>query len=516
MASRVKKKKNQAALSPMPEMLGRKDRVSSGSWRIDECEPVRGKPMTSIMTQHMVVPVGDEVVDRVIRAHEMTHARISPAEDFGKWIERGFASQQAMVSLEEVRVNFVAKKAGFDTSVLRDGSETASGVMLAERGDWKSLVYTAVGYSYSGGGKDFLTGVRRVNRAWGMTLKEITKRVEKEMEKAWRQGDLASTQVDPSTGLSPRGFAHVERLGEWLDRLAELTDPTEHDDDDDATSGTSSDSDSDTDGDEDSTSSDKTGKVTKPGASKETQDGTHARPKVDEINPHKSDKYVIPTWMELKIASLPLTRTARGGIGNRRVPSNIGRNPRRITNALTDPQRRVFDANIRGKGGVVLVDGSGSMSITTEQILRITEQAPGCVVAVYSGDRDNSKDNLWIIAKNGKMVSDLPDRNGGNGVDGPAIKWAIKQRKNNRTPIVWVTDGGVHGASHHGGWDSYHDVLALDCLKDVLKNGVFMAAHVEDGIQVLTALRQGKRPKRWIPERWLRSYERVNGVRVVA
>jgi len=56
----------------------------------------------------------------------------------------------------------------------------------------------------------------------------------------------------------------------------------------------------------------------------------------------------------------------------------------------------------------------------------------------------------------------------------------------------------------------------LDCLKDVLKNGVFMAAHVEDGIQVLTALRQGKRPKRWIPERWLRSYERVNGVRVVA
>ena len=55
-------------IRPLPEMLGRKDK-DAGAWRIDTCAPVRGKPMTNVVDKHMIVPVGDEQIDRVIRAH---------------------------------------------------------------------------------------------------------------------------------------------------------------------------------------------------------------------------------------------------------------------------------------------------------------------------------------------------------------------------------------------------------------------------------------------------------------
>ena len=206
-------------IRPLPEMLGRKDK-DSGAWQVDTCAPVRGKPMTNVVTKHMVVPVGDEQVDRVIRAHEMAHARFSPADDFPKWIERKIATENALIVVEEVRVNFLIKKAGFDVDLLADGSELTTGMRVAEQGDWTSAVYTAVGYSVCGGGKDFLTGVRRVNRAWGTTLRDIVKAVEKEFVKAHKTGTLGSTEVDERTGLAPMGFAHTERIAEWIDRLA--------------------------------------------------------------------------------------------------------------------------------------------------------------------------------------------------------------------------------------------------------------------------------------------------------
>lgn len=180
-------------IRPLPEMLGRKDRNNvNGAWQVGECRPVRGEPMTDIVGKNMVVPQANEALDRVIRAHEMMHAKVSPAEDFPKWIERGIASETALRVVEEVRVNYLTKKAGFDVGILTDGSELTSGLQVTERGDWANAVYTAVGYTLCGGGKDFLTGVRRVNRAWGQTLKDIIKRVEKEIKLADKHGDRKS------------------------------------------------------------------------------------------------------------------------------------------------------------------------------------------------------------------------------------------------------------------------------------------------------------------------------------
>jgi hypothetical protein len=491
-------------IRPLPEMLGRKDK-DAGVWRVDTCAPVRGKPMTNVVTKHMVVPVGDEQIDRVIRAHEMAHARFSPADDFPKWVARGIATEEAMTVVEEVRVNFLIKKAGFDVDLLADGSEKASGVRIAEAGDWTQAVYIAVGYSICGGGKDFLTGVKRVNPAWAKTLREIIKAVEKEFVKAFKTGTLGSTEVDPRHGLAPFGFSHTERIAEWVDRLA---NPPQQDEDEQQ--------------DEPNGQKEGEGEPKKDDPTKDGKGGvgaTNAQPKADpkKVRPTevgKGNNGVVPSWGKLIVGTLPLTRKAHGGLGRKRVASNMGRNPRRIGNALADPEKRVFDRYKKGNGGIVLIDGSGSMSFTNKDILDITEASPGCTVAVYSADRNNVKPNLLVLAQNGKMIDKLPERNGGNGVDGEAIRWAVKQRKRSSTPIVWVTDGKVHGLGTGGQYGGYHDILAMDCIKEVLKHKVFMAHNVTDGLAVLKQLSVGKKPNRWYPRCWQETYLKLNGKRL--
>lgn len=492
-------------IRPLPEMLGRKDK-DSGAWQVDTCAPVRGKPMTNVVTKHMVVPVGDEQVDRVIRAHEMAHARFSPADDFPKWIERKIATENALIVVEEVRVNFLIKKAGFDVDLLADGSELTTGMRVAEQGDWTSAVYTAVGYSVCGGGKDFLTGVRRVNRAWGTTLRDIVKAVEKEFVKAHKTGTLGSTEVDERTGLAPMGFAHTERIAEWVDRLA--NPPVDENENEDGESEAKQENEAKQEGNAEKDTKNGNGATDKPQQPK-------ADPKkVKPTEPTRRGSGAVPTWGKLIVGTLPLTRKAHGGLGRKRTASNIGRNPRRIGNALVDPEKRVFDRYKKGNGGIVLIDGSGSMSLNNKDILDLTIASPGCTVAVYSADRSNVKPNLLVLAKDGKMVDKLPERNGGNGVDGEAIRWAIKQRKRSSTPIVWITDGQVHGLGTAGAYGGYHDILAMDCIKEVLKNKVFMAHNVKDGLALLKQLSLGKKPQRWYPRMWQQTYQQLNGKRL--
>jgi hypothetical protein len=499
---------------PLPELLGRKDKADDlGAWAIKECKPVRGAPMTSVVDRVMNVPHGDEALDRVVRAHEMVHAKVSPADDFPKWIERGIATETALRTVEEVRVNYLVKKAGFDVSILADGSELSSGVLLAERNDWASCVYTAVGYAICGGGKDFLTGVRRVNRAWGATLRDIVKRVEKEMKDADKGGDLASTEVDARTGLAPRGFSHTERIAEWVDRLA--NPPKDEDENGEENGDENGDAQGDAqDGDGTQEGEGKETRKKGNGANNAKQGDKPAPIDPKQINPAGRERGAIPTWGKLITHKLPLTRRAKGGLGRKRTANNIGRNPRRIGNALVDPERRVFDKQTKGNGGVVLIDGSGSMSLSHKDILTITENAPGCTVAVYSADRDNVKPNLLILAEKGRMVDKLPDRNGGNGVDGEAIRWAIKQRQRSSTPVVWITDGQVHGLGNGGQWGGYHDILAMDCVTQALKGNVFVAPDVARGVEVLKDLKNGRKPRKWYPSCWQQTYERLNGRRL--
>lgn len=489
-------------ISVEPELLGRKD-SEHGRWEVDSCNPRRGEPMTNIVDRQMRVPMHDTDLARVIRAHELMHAKVSPAETFGKWIERKIASQEALVATEELRVNFLCGKAGFDVKGnLTDGGETADGERCAATKDWASAVRMSIATAGTASNKAFLNGIRRHNRDWGNILADISKRAVKEMNKAFKTGTLASTNVDPSTKLAPLGFSHTERIAEWVDRLS-ATMPEEQEANVVATSGAGE------DGEEEvAPTPRKRGRPPKHGGAhsnvgKSSTGSATGRP-YPNITP--SEVMSRPAqWGELKVEYLPMPKHTKGNIGKKRTASNIGKSPRRIHRLLTDPEKRVFDKVTRGNGGVVIIDGSGSMSFTHEQIRKIAENAPGATVAVYT-DKSDSKTNMWVVADKGKMVNELPEFGHGNGVDFPALEWAVKNRQRSSSPIIWVTDGGVCPAN--GG---YSDVLAMQCINFCKKHGIIVLPYVEQAVRELSKMKNGNKGKSDWPYMLKDAYKNLMG-----
>jgi hypothetical protein len=135
--------------------------------------------------------------------------------------------------------------------------------------------------------------------------------------------------------------------------------------------------------------------------------------------------------------------------------SDSGIKIRRLDRLLSD--QKVFTIKKKIPGGTVVIDGSGSMALSPEQVFKIVVNAPQATVAIYSGGlRRNNLGMLRILCRDGKMVKkewihSNPD-GGGNLVDGPALAWLGKQEE----PRIWVSDGGVHGV---GG-------LSFDAVKD--------------------------------------------------
>ena len=192
-------------LRPLPELIRRRDGANDepAEWTIDPCPAERGIPRTAVLLKHMVAPVQNFELDRVIRAHEMMHAKVSPG-DRSPWLDRGIASDRALVSAEECRVNFLVEKAGFDIDILEDGTEMNAGERIAERGDWAEAVYFMACVSGTGGVNKYLTGIRRHKPGWGPRLRRIHQLVQKELRRIWREDgahNLASTHTSTGSTL---------------------------------------------------------------------------------------------------------------------------------------------------------------------------------------------------------------------------------------------------------------------------------------------------------------------------
>jgi hypothetical protein len=451
-----------------PEWLGRND-AEHGAWQVEDCEPRRGIPATSIVERKMLAPAHDTDQARVIRAHEMMHAKVSPANDWEKWQNRKIATLPAMMACEELRVNLLCDRAGFDVkNHLSDGGETADGERLACTNDWKGAVHMAVATAGTASNKLYLNGIRRHNRLWGSALADISKRAVKEMQKAGRR--LSSTEVHASTGLAPFGFIYTEKLAEWVDRLAGMEPPSEDE--------ASNDSSMTTEGDE------KEGKREHSNIGSVKVKETEFREKLKTITPDRMDNSV-PYWGELMIEKLPLPIIAKGNLGKKKTASNIGRSPRRIHRYMTDPQKRIFDNKRRGMGGVVCVDASGSMSLSQDDVRRILEASPGATVIAYSDIRDGIP-NAWILADKGRMVDEMPEMGQGNGVDFPALEWAVKRRQHSTAPVIWMTDGGVCGPNQ-----GFSELLANQCTAFCLEKKIHLTENAEATIALLGALSKG-------------------------
>jgi hypothetical protein len=106
-------------------------------------------------------------------------------------------------------------------------------------------------------------------------------------------------------------------------------------------------------------------------------------------------------------------------------------------------EKRVFGHRRRTFGGTVLIDASGSMSVTLRDVYAMMLEAPALTVAMYSGCGGSG--TLTVIADGGRRISpddmNLVTQSGGNVIDGPALVWLAGQRG----PRVWISDGWVTG-----------------------------------------------------------------------
>jgi len=139
-----------------------------------------------------------------------------------------------------------------------------------------------------------------------------------------------------------------------------------------------------------------------------------------------------------------------------------------------------------------VIDQSGSMDLGRDQLGALLARAPDALVVGYShrpGDIGATA-NVWVLADRGAVATEWPAGNVGNGVDGPALRFALARRRGTE-PVVWVTDGQITDAHDHP-----DDALTSECAELVRAHGVRLARDLDS---IAAALRPGSlvSPRRW-------------------
>jgi hypothetical protein len=201
-------------------------------------------------------------------------------------------------------------------------------------------------------------------------------------------------------------------------------------------------------------------------------------------------------WEHLRFGMTSLTENTGSFIGKRKRPAMTGKYPSRPDRLLTDPERRIFREVVRARGGVVVFDCSGSMGVSHETVRETVKQFAGALIVVYSNSTSSGgSPNAWVVAKNGRMIkeSDFDELplHCGNGVDGPILRWALRQRKSNKDFILWVSDGQVTGKN-----DDMHDDLIRECASLSMRNNIVGVDSCDQAIELLATMkRTGAVPK---------------------
>lgn len=442
---------NRTTLPPVPKgaahpefISRRRDADATPSWVVEEGQAARGEAWSELDTHRMRVPFGTDEYARVIRAHELMHVRISPRDKQAALQAFDGIAPRTVECAEEFRVNEMCKRAGFAMDELVDGSEPKTGERFVANGDWAGAVSFLGALAGTKAAKDYLRGVRKGDPEWAKALREVEKALTKKAKKFSTETMSSTRDVD---GL-PKGFRTATHEFAKILRVA-----------------------------------------TETGQPQESGDGVQE----GTIDPEKMKKVLSggDRGFALMVLdeSLSMTRRVSGNLGRKRIASNTGRNPRRMSRMLTDPQRRVFDRTVHGQGGIVVIDQSGSMSLSESDLWSILEAAPGCVVIGYS-HRPGSVGvpNVWVIAERGKVADVIPRGNGGNGVDGPALRFALSKRRRNE-PVLWVCDGVVTG----GAEDKAYRELSEECATLVVKHGIHMVEDVTEAIDALERVKTGTR-----------------------
>ncbi|MDE1941109.1 MAG: hypothetical protein KGI66_03245 [Patescibacteria group bacterium] len=142
----------------------------------------------------------------------------------------------------------------------------------------------------------------------------------------------------------------------------------------------------------------------------------------------------------------------------KRILGSIASSPKYSGTRLN--QRKLYDAAVspvpvgeiraftrKSKGVTILIDASGSMSLSNHEIASLLRAAPGCTIAVYNASTRWSEDGMLdgyitIIAKHGMVITDVTplakkmELRGFNLIDYQALQWLLREPG----PRYMVTD----------------------------------------------------------------------------
>lgn len=417
-----------------PELAsGRTDDFPIGPWRIREGSSLRGGASCNFSDRLLIVPFGNSEVDRIVRAHELAHIRISPhvfvaSDSLG-------VHPRALECAEEYRVNQLLLHLGFDISLLCDGSERTGGARLAEGSQWDEALCFLFAVLGTGAEKPYLAGIRSQQRAWVAPLLAVVKRVRSVMGTTAPE-TFGSTIATPA-GLPDGYLSYTVPMAKVISTAMQAKPP------------------------QSSEELRRFRRSLEPG-SRKPPTGAFAPLVLAE----RSESYVLQ----------------RRKVHRRTTSSVTGPVLRYPSRLLTQSEPKAFARKQRSIGGVIVIDQSGSMDISTEQLDRLLEAAPDSLILGYShrpGDM-GATPNAWVLANATGVVATPPAGNVGNGVDGPALEWAIRLRRPGER-LIWVSDGQVTDANDHP-----CNTLTLSCASLVRQHSIFLVRGLD---QVESAFR---------------------------
>jgi hypothetical protein len=447
------------------------DEMMMKGWEAIPAPLHRGASYTDFSSHEIAVPEGESLQAQAVRLHELIHARISPSSVPAALMTQLGISPSSVRIAEEVRVNWVAGQARHrndgvaDIAEMCDGSERGLADEAVKNKDWRSALALLLS-TYNTSAYKTVKRRLRLNPEW----KDATDAIQNYLrDRSWGNGSHHRGRIDRRVSTVPLGYRWHDTKTKGThdtflpDGFIENTMPLAMTIDQWLAEPPS------------------TPKKNKKG---ETKSPDRHRP---DIVPMSSD------WAELRFGITSLTESASSFIGRRKRPSMTGKFPVRPDRLLTDPERRIFRETVRGDGGIVVFDCSGSMGVTIDEVKAILKHYAGATIMAYTY-RGEDNANAWVLARNGRMIGegefrDL-DLGNGNGVDSPALRWAIRQRKTPKDFIVWVSDGHVTGIGDQSGTQ-----LVRECALLSQKYNIIGVQDSNEAIRLVADMKRGVRPR---------------------
>ena len=411
---------------PLPEVVDQSRRTR---WLIEQSGNIT--PRAELSHGVLIVPLDASDQSRFMRDHELGHVHWSPKRPDQQAL-RNKISPDVLAAVEDMRINTKLQEAGVDTSA--GGWSKPVCVALArdvvQRQEARLLVLMAVAATGSGVMEAVFSDVLKDDPI-GASALEVARLCRNAM---W-------------SSVSPR-FKDTVRVSKWLQSLLDA------------------------------------GSAPMPKASGSASgngDGLASAVKIAREAGTSKRSIRRIAWGKLKLDHPPRNHRVAGYLGKRNRSTDEGSHPRQLHRLLIDG--KIFRHTRRGKGGSVLIDASGSMSLGSDDIQKILNAAPGCVVAVYSGNTHDGV--LRVLAQDGRQVDPGhigAPAGGANVVDGPALRWLSKQPK----PRIWVSDGQVTGVN-----DRMSAINSLECVGITRRHQIMQEKEMDKAVKLLA--RMGRR-----------------------